>query len=123
MTANNKIKQACADCVVGDCAHKTLDSCTPRCPADPSAALGDDLLHSLAPLSCPVCGSLIDQGIRHGALLARAHARIEALHPACLKCGDLFTTCEGTTGAEWEARFTDPEQVEDPFCHQLAFAP
>jgi hypothetical protein len=121
---NGKLQQFCGDCVVADCRYKDSASLSlPRCPADQQAVFGDDLINPREPLSCPVCGSLINESIPHGALLARAQARLKKLHPACLKCGDCFSFCEGTTSQEWEDRLTDPEQSDDPFCHKLAFWP
>ena len=123
MDSDHKLQQFCGDCVIGDCVHKNSKTCLPRCPADQSAALGDDVIRSLEPLACPVCGSLISECTPYGALLARASARISTLHPACLKCDGLFESCEGTSVAEWEARLNDPARADDAFCHQLAFWP
>jgi len=80
----------------------------------------DELINNIKAYTCPSCGRIGGKKIAHRILLEKVQERIETLHPACLVCDDLFSSCAGTSKAEWDARLNDPEQSYDPFCHDLA---
>jgi hypothetical protein len=109
----------CDICISDKCPQKGTGGFLPYCPKDTISFPLDEV--GLVPPLCPVCEAPVDSEIANGHLVARASARIAKLHPACLKCDGLFETCEGTTVGEWESRWSDPGQAEDPFCFTLAF--